>query len=73
MSKVVPGEAPFDPSRKGKVNPFAGNQVAKEPRDALLMPVPSTDLGKYGAINSPGEDERTEDRDGYQRYLLNLL
>jgi hypothetical protein len=40
------------------------------------MPVPSTDLGKYGAtwaINSPGEDEQTEDRHGYQRYLLNLL
>jgi hypothetical protein len=36
MSKVFPGEAPFEPSRKGNVNPFAGNQLAKDSRDEVL-------------------------------------
>jgi hypothetical protein len=36
MSKVLPGQAPFDPSRKGSVNPVAGNQLANEPRDGVL-------------------------------------
>jgi len=37
MSKVHPGQAPFDPSRKGNVDPVARDQLANEPRDESIL------------------------------------
>jgi hypothetical protein len=41
MSKVRPGQAPFDPSRQGNVNPAARNQFVNELRDEILDRIPT--------------------------------
>jgi uncharacterized protein (DUF2384 family) len=57
MSKVRPGQTPFDPSRKGDVKPFARDQIASQLRGESIL-----DRISSSRESEPTAEERKAER-----------